>query len=178
MRRKLLLFAMVLSVIGPSSFVCAEPNVSRVVQLPTDRVIQRGDTSTPALTLMAASAQPSKPTLSFDLTGSWRGAYSYVMTEGAPVNFTVTILMEGGWFSGKISEPNTFSDKTSDQLYANIRGAVMEDGRVIFLKKYDGTAGVSHFVQYEGYLDQRQGVIRGKWLIRPDWWGTFQMKKQ
>ncbi len=124
-------------------------------------------------------AQTSKPKTTYDFTGSWRGAYAYTLSNNkVTVDFTAVISMEGGWFSGRISEPNTFGDKTSDKLYANIRGALMEDGRVIFLKKYDGTAGVSHFVLYEAQLDQSRGTVRGKWSIRPDWWGTFEMTKQ
>jgi len=118
------------------------------------------------------------PKVAYNLSGTWKGVYVYTLNNApAKVNFTATISMEGGWFSGRISESNTFGDKTSDRLFADIKGALMEDGRVIFIKKYDGTAGVSHFVQYEGQLDQRQGAIRGKWTIRPDWWGTFEMTK-
>lgn len=129
---------------------------------------------------LAAASEPAttpRQKTSTNLAGTWRGTYSYVFTDAAPVEFTVTIKADGDWLSGRISEPNTFGDKTSDKLFADIKGAVFEDGRIVLVKKYDGTGGVSHFVQYEGYLDQRQGTIRGKWLIRPNWWGTFRMVK-
>jgi hypothetical protein len=128
-------------------------------------------------TILATAQTIPQPKLGYNLAGTWKGTFSYALVDRPPVEFTVTISMEGVWASGRMSEPNTFGDKSSDKLYADVKGAVMEDGRVILIKKYDGTAGVSHFVQYEGQLDQGQRIVRGKWIIRPDWWGTFEMRK-
>ncbi len=127
---------------------------------------------------VSISVRASSSTPRVNLTGSWSGAYAYPRPDIPPVNFNVTMSMEGEWLTGTIIEPNTFGKKTSERLYADIRGAVMEDGRVVFLKKYNGTADVSHFVLYEGRLDETKRNIQGRWNVRSDWGGTFFMSKQ
>ena len=79
--------------------------------------------------------------------------------------FTATLLVEGDSFSGRIIEPRTLGEPTSDLLYSEVLGRINRDRTVIFIKKYDGTAGVSHAVLYVGSLDARSGKISGRWQI-------------
>ena len=41
------------------------------------------------------------------------------------------------------------------------------------MKTYDGTAGVSHSVTYQGKLDRQARKIVGKWQIGTGWSGPF-----
>jgi hypothetical protein len=121
----------------------------------------------------------------YDLTGRWRGTYSYpsvhegrAVANTSPVEFVIDIVADGLTLGGKVTEPNTFGDATSDRLYADIEGEFFEDNKVVFEKTYDGTGGVSHTVRYEGYLDPEADEISGEWRIRHGWSGPFEIEKQ
>jgi TolB-like protein len=112
------------------------------------------------------------------IVGTWRGMYFYPRNNMRPVEFTVTIKGSSRGFSGRMWEPATFGNGTSDRLFADIWGQLSPGGDVTFVKKYDGTAGVSHSVSYEGSLDERGQTIEGRWKIRTDWAGVFRMTRQ
>ena len=76
-----------------------------------------------------------------------------------------------------MSEPNTFGDKTSKNLYASLTGAVSGND-IQWVKTYDGTGGVSHSVTYQGKIDRKAGKIVGKWQIKADWSGPFELSRQ
>ena len=110
------------------------------------------------------------------LTGSWKGRYEY--PDGrAGVDFTQDLTFSQGLITGYLSEPNTFGDKTSQNLYATLSGAV-SGGEIEWLKTYDGTAGVSHSVKYHGKLDRKADKIVGEWQIEGGWSGTFELARQ
>jgi hypothetical protein len=107
------------------------------------------------------------------LTGLWAGAYT--MPFGPSVPFNAQIEDIGGSLSGRIDEPNTFGAPSAPLLYASLRGA--RDGvHVTFIKRYDGTAGVSHTVGYEGDVNANFTRIEGEWSL-PQLSGAFFMER-
>ncbi len=97
-----------------------------------------------------------------DLAGEWTGSTSG--NAGGPVYFRFVVVPTGpDTFVGNMVEFNTFADQRFPELRARIAGKLEPNGRVRFSKKYDGTAGVSHFVSYEGEL-YPQG-LRGQWSV-------------
>ena len=142
----------------------------------------------PAIVPPAAprAAPPVEKGPAYDLTGRWRGSYSYPSSDDEgqavvrtpPVEFVIDITADGLTLRGKVTEPNTFGDATSDRLYADIEGEFFEDNKVVFDKTYDGTGGVGHTVRYEGYLDPEADEIRGEWRIPHSWSGPFEIEKE
>ncbi len=98
------------------------------------------------------------------LSGVWSGQYSYPRNVRAPVRFKMNLVLSQGKIYGSVSEPNTFGQKSSKNLYANFRGNI-RGNRVSWTKKYDGTGGVRHSVRYKGTLDRNKRSIRGTWHI-------------
>ncbi len=97
-----------------------------------------------------------------DLAGEWTGSTSG--NAGGPIYFRFVVVPTGpDTFVGNMVEFNTFADQRFPELRARIAGKLEPNGRVRFSKKYDGTAGVSHFVSYEGELSP-QG-LRGQWRV-------------
>jgi len=122
-----------------------------------------------------AQPQAPKPEPSTDWSGTWEGNYRY---DGHPgkgaTRFILTAVFSGSRLTGKISEPNTFGDESANFLGANIDGSI-EGTLVRFSKRYDGTGGQSHSVQYEGILDRASGTVRGQWAIGRTT-GSFEMR--
>jgi hypothetical protein len=110
-----------------------------------------------------------------DLTGNWSGFYSGGGNQRTP--FELRIAGAPGRFRGRMSEQNTFADRRFARLSANIAGETRADGVVSFVKTYDGTAGISHSVQYTGRIDNAGQSIRGTWRIDTVS-GEFQMQRQ
>ena len=93
----------------------------------------------------------------------WTGRYEY--TDGRDgVDFTQELTFSQGLVTGFVSEPNTFGDGTSKNLYATLEGSVSGNA-IEWVKTYDGTAGVSHSVEYGGTLDRTKRTIAGRWKI-------------
>lgn len=94
------------------------------------------------------------------LTGVWQGAF-WGGSQQTTV-FTVTLNDEPGpGFSGSIVEANVFGERGTPFLLSTVTGRVNGDV-VSFSKTYDGTAGVTHTVRYEGRL-QSSRRITGTW---------------
>jgi uncharacterized caspase-like protein len=112
------------------------------------------------------------------LTGSWKGHYEYPNGSGRTgVDFSQDLTFSQGLITGYVSEPNTFGDKTSKNLYASLTGAVSGND-IQWVKTYDGTGGVSHSVTYQGKVDRKAGKIVGKWQIKADWSGPFELSRE
>ena len=107
--------------------------------------------------------QPPAEAVAADLSGAWQG---YYQQNANRTPFAVEIAGRAGSFRGRMAETNTFADRNYPQLFANIAGETRADGAVAFVKTYDGTAGVSHSVQYQGRIDDAGRTIRGVWRIR------------
>ena len=106
-----------------------------------------------------------------DLATQWQGAYGYGDSR-APVPFTFTLNVNGGAVSGRITEPATFGNGTSSNLYANISGST--DGtHISFTKTYDGHGGQTHSVSYSGTIGSDGASMSGSWQL-PGSSGTWQ----
>ncbi|MEC9368503.1 MAG: caspase family protein, partial [Pseudomonadota bacterium] len=110
------------------------------------------------------------------LTGLWKGEYRYPkpINGVASVKFEMDLTFSQGQISGFITEPNTFGKPGSANLYASFTGYVVGNS-LQWKKTYDGTAGVSHSVEYAGTLDRKTRRIKGHWTIRKDWSGEFDI---
>lgn len=94
------------------------------------------------------------------LSGVWQGAFWGGNQQAT--TFTVTLNDEPGpAFSGSIVEVNVFGERGTPFLLSTVTGRVNGDS-VSFSKTYDGTAGVTHTVRYEGRL-QSSRRITGTW---------------
>jgi hypothetical protein len=126
-----------------------------------------------ALLPLAATAQDASP-----LSGSWNGRYSYQTSAGRQeVQFRMDLTVRNGTsVSGRITEPNTFGDKSASALYANVVG-IVEGRRLRLVKTYDGTGGANHSVYYEGMVDPGSQSISGSWTISDKWGGEFRVSK-
>jgi hypothetical protein len=128
------------------------------------------------LGLLAAPAYAANPA---ELAGDWQGTYYYPANPTgptqAPVSFTAQLQVNGTTISGRTTESNTFGDKSSTFLYANLNGIVTTGGRLNFNKQYDGTAGVSHSVAYSGTLDSSGTHVVGNWVTGTGFSGRFEM---
>ncbi len=108
------------------------------------------------------------------LTGSWSGAFRYPGGAHETV-FNAQIQEAGGAFVGTTQEPNDFLDATDAILHGEIDGH-REGLSVTFTKFYNhGHEGARHSIRYEGAADDKLMRIEGRWVIRPDWGGTFFM---
>jgi hypothetical protein len=125
-----------------------------------------------ALLLLASAGAAA-----FERGEVWIGDYVY-RTGQPPVHFTLFITRSGpGRFDGVIVEPNTFGDRAYPQLVADVSGT--QDGTAFsFAKRYDGTGGQSHSVEYSGELTG-DGLRRaqGTWHL-PDSSGSFEMHRR
>lgn len=112
-----------------------------------------------------------------NLTGRWAGRYYYPrpLKGVKSVTFEMDLTFSQGNITGFVSEPNTFGNKSSKNLYANFKGSVTGN-EVTWVKKYDGTGGVSHSVKYSGKLDRKAGKVTGRWKIGKDWSGDFYVE--
>lgn len=94
-------------------------------------------------------------------TTTWKGSYAYINGR-APVPFTLTLTTKGKGISGRIVEPASFGDGSTDTLIANIAGTSF-GYEVTFTKTYDGTGGQTHTVNYRGTIDGK--TMFGFWQV-------------
>lgn len=100
------------------------------------------------------------PTPDPGLTGAWRGTYAY--SDGRPgVPFDWVLTESDGTLSGISVEDNTFDARGGTQS-AMLAGTRRGDAFRL-TKTYDGRAGASHGVVYEGRIEGE--VVRGTWHI-------------
>lgn len=107
---------------------------------------------------LSAHAQPARASLA----GEWRGVY-FQGPDNQATEFTATITEDRGRISGAIIEPNMFGDNSSYWLFSTFAGRV-DDGTISFAKTYDGTAGQSHTVQYQGQVLSGRRIV-GTWSL-------------
>ncbi len=113
------------------------------------------------------------------LSGTWRGTYYYPRpAKGvSSVDFEMDLTFSQSNISGYISEPNTFGNKSSANLYASFEGGAMGN-ELTWKKTYDGSGGVSHSITYKGKLDRRAKRIEGTWHYGGNWSGKFVITRQ
>jgi hypothetical protein len=108
------------------------------------------------------------------LTGVWHGLYSYP-SYLEPVYFVATVIQHGQSFSGSTHEAQFGEMAAPLVLFASLSGE-RANTEVSFIKTYDGSAGWSHSVIYQGNLN---GVdeIEGIWSLPDNWSGRFLMMR-
>ena len=116
------------------------------------------------------------------LAGNWQGTYWHILGGKKAANtFDMNLNFIHGKCVGTIEEPNTFGNLTSDKLYATVDRCCLEreGGRYIFSmrKRYNGTAGIFHDVEYEGVLSAPDMKIEGQWRIGQSS-GAFRMCRE
>jgi hypothetical protein len=130
------------------------------------------------LWVVAAQAALAQAVSEPDLSGVWDGKYSYMASAGRQeVPFLLQLSVLRASVSGRITEPNTFGDRSSDKLFASVVG-IVEGRRLRLVKTYDGTAGQRHSVYYEGTVDPGAMTITGNWVMSERWGGTFEAKRR
>lgn len=113
------------------------------------------------------------------LTGLWQGVYHYPEGSGQEsVKFTVMFLYDGKTVVGYMKEPNTFGLQNEPWLHAACKGTLdTASGKLTVTKTYDGSAGVSHSVEYSGVLSMDRKKVEGSWTIG-EFVGRFVLDRQ
>lgn len=113
------------------------------------------------------------------LAGMWKGQYRYDDKRLPSKAFTATIVGgKGPAFRGRIEEPRYTRLGLSGRLSASLQGTLGKDGKVRFVKRYLGAAGMSRPVRYEGTLGPVGKTIKGTWRIPAEnLKGTFEMTR-
>jgi hypothetical protein len=108
-----------------------------------------------------------------NLTGVWHGLYTYPhgLEPGA---FVATVMDIASGLTGTIHETSHGDGRPPQPLNASIAG-FREGGTVVFVKRYDGSGGWSHAVNYHGALSADRSEIEGVWDIPGVWSGRFLM---
>lgn len=110
-----------------------------------------------------------------NLTGLWRGAYSYPKRLSA-TPFEAELRDHEGLLAGVITEMGDSPRALGIQLYSTLVGDI--DGTTVrFTKVYDGVVR-SHAVAYEGELIEDGQAIEGFWSTSPGWSGPFRMERR
>ncbi|MCA0407067.1 MAG: hypothetical protein LCH39_13065 [Proteobacteria bacterium] len=107
------------------------------------------------------------------LTGVWHGLYTY-RGEPEPVYFVATLIQSGAYLSGSTLESAIGRAGTPLTLTALIEGA-RDENHIHFIKRYDGSAGWYHGVDYAGVLNEERTEIEGRWTIGSAANGRFLM---
>ena len=112
------------------------------------------------------------------LTGVWDGTSHYPARDLAgkpvqkpPVLFRLTVQCKGTTFTGTWGE--TVAGK--GERRAAVKGNVRPDGRVLFVKTYEGEASAG--IVYQGRLEAAPLAVRGTWTLPGNWSGAFEMRK-
>ena len=113
-----------------------------------------------------------KRTTLVDISGMWRGVYSYP-TLPRPEHFVAHLSDIGGTFDGTITETVRLTRPAPVDVRALVSGSHVA-GQVRFTKTYDGTAGWTHSVSYTGHLNADSTEIAGEWVLQ-FMRGTFLM---
>jgi len=132
-----------------------------------------------AAAIVGLAERASERAAQSKLSGLWRGRYHYPRPINGvrSVAFEMDLTFSQGRVSGFVAEPNTFGDKTSENLYATFSGTV-SGNHIEWKKTYDGTGGQSHSVWYRGTLDRKNRRIEGRWEISSNWSGDFAIELQ
>lgn len=108
-----------------------------------------------------------------NLTGVCQGLYMYPMAA-EPGAFVATVMDIAGSLSGSVHENSNGDGLPVRSLNASIAG-FREGQSVVFVKRYDGSGGWSHAVNYQGALSADRSEIEGVWDIPGEWSGRFLM---
>ncbi|MFZ5669924.1 MAG: hypothetical protein ACOY4K_10555 [Pseudomonadota bacterium] len=108
-----------------------------------------------------------------NLTGVWQGLYAYpALLE--PASFVATVMDVSGALTGGIHEQSVDDGSKPVQRFASLSG-FREGQSAVFIKRYDGSGGWAHAVNYHGALSFDRSEIEGFWEIPGAWSGRFLM---
>lgn len=107
------------------------------------------------------------------ITGVWHGLYTY-QGEPEPVYFVATLIQSGAHVSGSTLESAVGRSGAPLTLTAAVEG-LREGHHVHFIKRYDGSSGWYHGVDYAGVLNEDRSEIEGRWTIGSAAAGRFLM---
>lgn len=116
------------------------------------------------------------PGADVDLSGSWRGLYSYPSGR-PPVAFTAELTESGSWLTGTTIEVATRREVSGRTLTATLQGR-RSGNSVKFLKLYDASVSGYDAVAYEGRVNGEGTEIEGRWSVPSNWSGTFLMIRE
>lgn len=127
----------------------------------------RGAATGLALYLTLAVSAAAQTVLA-DLDGTWRGVYTYATQNQPPVEFVMTMQVQGDTCRGRIEEANTFGHPSAPSLFANVECQLIVGKippRLVFRKVYDGTGGQFHAVDYDGEISVDRRGVTGTWRL-------------
>ena len=110
----------------------------------------------------------------FDLTGRWRGIFSYPALL-PPNGFEAEIRDVGGVVTGLITQPRESFEPPGPPRQATIDGRRDGDS-LTFVKFYDDLDRPTP--HYHGRIQPGGDEVNGEWTIPGDWSGTFIMIRE
>jgi hypothetical protein len=116
-------------------------------------------------TCPASFVKEAKPS---DAISGLSGAYTgYYMENNTKTPFRMSLNARGnhGEFRGDAHEPNLTGRGGPIEVGSLIHGYVHEDGSMVFEKTYDGSAGLSYSLSYEGRVSDGGKTVEGKWIM-------------
>ena len=147
------------------------PNAHRMIRTTAALVLAGAIATVPAAAASVAKSPAAAAVHS--LTGVWVGSYQYT-DRRAPVQFMMVLHQDAdGTVTGALREPATFGDSSAPFLGASISGSV-QNATLKYVKKYDGTGGQNHSVDYRGVVNWKARAVQGQWSM-PGSKGTFRM---
>ncbi len=112
-----------------------------------------------------------------DLTGTWRGMFSYP-GELAAVQFTAELRENGGSLTGLTHEMDDMGDGRGPELFTAVVQGVRSGSQVELRKTYDDFDPIC-VVDYFGTIDAEASEIRGDWIRLDDLLsGPFVMRRE
>ncbi len=114
-----------------------------------------------------------------DLTGIWKGKYSYpAESDREPGHFWVIMVQNESELFGFAKELNTFGTEEVPWLHAMLKGSVDKaTGKIRFTKSYDGTGEQNHDVEYRGRVAENGTKVQGTWKIPDQRGADFTLEK-
>lgn len=127
----------------------------------------------------SATGGPQLAEGSNKLAGIWKGQYRYDDKRLPAKVFSATIAGGKGLsFKGRIEEPRYTRLGLSGRISASLAGTLGAGGKVAFVKRYLGAAGMSRPVRYQGTLGPAGKTLKGTWRIpEENLEGTFEMTR-
>jgi hypothetical protein len=176
------LIALAAAALAPAVLAAASALAQRTA--PDQETRRHNDDSAPPSTSGSApgALSPGLPgsTVLAGLAGTWRGAYFYANSRQRPVEFVLTLEVEGGVCRGRTEEPNTFGHRSAPKLFASVQCSLTTGTgfpRLVMRKVYDGTGGQSHAVDYVGELSADGRSLTGTWSLAGGS-GSFRLSRQ
>jgi hypothetical protein len=116
--------------------------------------------------------ESSDPNRALNLSGVWRGQFSYPR-KLPPVAFLATLEERDSWLVGATEEIASFGDRRGVTITASLQGR-RTGTSVTWLKLYDHPPHF-HAIHYVGVVSGDANEISGRWQVPGSWSGAFLM---